>query len=107
MAARIGPRNQSKWRVYFKEWREKKELTQEQLAERIGTTHVTVSRMETGSRQWNSGYLAALAHALGIEPQDLFHHPDKPTIDELLRHASPDERVRAVEVVKALSKLAS
>ena len=106
MVARIGPRNQSRWRVYFKEWRRNKELTQKQLADRLGTTHVTVSRMENGRREWNAGYLVAMAETLGIEPQDLFHHPDRPTLDELLRNASDDDRKRALEVVKTLMKMA-
>jgi transcriptional regulator with XRE-family HTH domain len=107
MVARIGPRNSKRWRVFFKEWREAKELTQEQLAARLGTTHVTISRMETGAREWNAGYLSAMAEALGIEPQDLFHHPSRPTLDELLRDASEEDRNRALEVVKTLTKLAS
>lgn len=107
MVARIRSRSPRRWRVYFKEWREARDLTQQQLAERLGTTHVTVSRMETGARQWNQGYLEALAEALDTEPQNLFHHPGRPTLDELLRDASDEDRQRAIQVVKTLTNIAS
>jgi len=45
---------------------------------------------------------AGLAHALGIEPADLFRDPEQPSVDELLRKATPEQRRAAFVVVQAL-----
>lgn len=104
MVTRIGPRSGKPHRIYFKEWREKRELTQEQVADRIGTTKATVSRMEAGKVQYNRGYLDALAYALSVEPMDLFRDPDRPSADALLQNADPETRQRAISVLEALLK---
>ena len=104
MVARIGPRNARPFRVFFKEWREHRGLTQEKVADRLDTTKATVSRMESGKTQFNRGYVEALAEALDCEPNDLFHPPDRPSIDDLLRKASPEDRARVISIVEAYLK---
>lgn len=78
-------------RVYLREWREYLDLTQEQVADRIDTTKGTVSRMEINTREPNLGYLAAFAEAIDREVADLFRDPARPTQDDLLREASPEQ----------------
>ena len=99
MVTRIGPKNPSSMRVFLKEWRDHFGYTQEVVAERIGTTKGTVSRMEKTTREPNLGYLAAFAEAVGIETGDVFRHPDMPSRQELLS-ASPEELRRAIELVR-------
>jgi transcriptional regulator with XRE-family HTH domain len=77
MPTRIGPRKPL--RLFIAEWREHRKLTQEQLAQRLGTSDVTISRWETRRRQPDLNAQAALAEALDIEPFDLRRHPDQPT----------------------------
>jgi transcriptional regulator with XRE-family HTH domain len=105
MVVRIGPRSGKRIPIFFREWRERKQLTQEQLADRLGTTKATVSRMENSESQYNRGYLEALAEALDIDdPAKLLHHPDRPSPDDLLRNATPEQRARAISVIEALLK---
>lgn len=104
MVARIGPRRGRPHRVYFKEWREYRGLTQEQVADRLETTKATVSRMETGKSQYNRGYLEALADALDCEPSELFHPPDRPSVDDLLQKAEPADRARVLSMIEAYLK---
>jgi transcriptional regulator with XRE-family HTH domain len=108
MVARIGPKNRSRMRVFLKEWREHLDLTQEQVADRIGTTKGTVSRMEVNSREPNLGYLAAFAEAIDRETGDLFRDPKRPTRDELLRDvppgATPELLRQAFELIKNAQK---
>lgn len=78
-------------RVYLREWREYLGLTQEQIADRIETTKGTVSRMEINSREPNLGYLAAFAEAIDREVSELFRDPERPTQEDLLRSASPEQ----------------
>lgn len=88
---RIGTRKPRK--VYLREWRVKRQLTQEQLAQRVGengTNSENITRWETGARNMNSSVLADLAYALDIEVPDLFRDPNRPTADDLLRELPPD-----------------
>ncbi len=88
MPPRIGSRRPI--RLFLAEWREDKGLTQEQLAQRLGTSHVTISRWETGKRQPDLNAQEAIAEALGIEAVDLRHHPEQPSADQLLRGQPPE-----------------
>lgn len=93
MVTRIGTRRPR--RIYMVEWRDKRGLTQQQLADRIGTTKESISRWETGKRQMNVEILAEVAHALDIDVPDLFRSPDQPTPADLLRDL-PAEKVQQV-----------
>lgn len=99
---RIGPRRPR--RIYLLEWRESRGLTQKQLGERLGVTDMTISRWELGRSLLNTDVLAAMAEALGIEPQDLYHHPDTPTADALLRGQSVEIRDQALSIIRAIRK---
>lgn len=43
----------------------------QQLADAVGTSTPTISRLETGKQQYTQGVLEALAKALGCQPADL------------------------------------
>jgi transcriptional regulator with XRE-family HTH domain len=105
MPARIGPRRPR--RIFLPEWREKKGLTQEQLANRLGVSDVSVSRWETGRALLSTGVLAAIAEALDIEPTDLYRHPDQPSADAMLRDQPQEIRDQAIRLIEAISKRAS
>lgn len=62
-------------KIYLQEWRETKFPTQQALADKIGLKAATISRIETGEREWGKGYLEALAHAVGCKVGDLFRNP--------------------------------
>lgn len=102
MPARIGPKRPL--RIYLAEWRERKELTQEQVANRIGTSDVTISRWETGMRRPDLDAQAAFAETLGIELADLYRHPDQPSADELLRGQPPEIIDQAMKLIRAIRR---
>src|SRR3954467_4490243 len=58
------------------EWREAKKLSQEQLAEAIGTSKATISRLEGGQRGLSQKWLEKLAVALDCQPGQLLASPD-------------------------------
>jgi len=60
-------------------------LTQQQLAERVGTTSQQAHKYETGTNRISAGRLYTLAHALGVEPGYFFEglgEPAGPTVGQ-------------------------
>jgi transcriptional regulator with XRE-family HTH domain len=51
--------------------RKARELTQEQLADRVGTSSEYISLIETGKRKGGTELIAKIANALGISLNDL------------------------------------
>ena len=56
----------------IKEYRKRKGLTQEQLAEAIEIDTVTVSKIETGKNYPTSTNLTKIADILSVHPKDLY-----------------------------------
>lgn len=86
------------------EWRKKLDLTQEQVAGRLGVSGVTVSRWETGERRPDLDAQAAFADALGVHLEDLHRHPAEESADALLRDQPAEVREQAIKVIKALRR---
>ena len=59
-------------RTFIRNWRAHRNLTLAQLAQRIGTTHATLSRIERGLQPYNQPLLEALAEARGVAPHIQF-----------------------------------
>lgn len=93
MPPKIGPKKPF---VHFiAEHRLKAGLTQKQLAARLETTEMTVSRWENYETRVDFPILAAVAEALygdEAEAEDILHHPDRPSANQLLRVLPKDEQ---------------
>lgn len=91
-------------RTFFREWRAFLQLTQQRLADRIGTTKARVSMKERGEEGWDDAYLAALAEALGTDPASLImRNPlDSAAPWTLLEALKPENRDKAVEYMRLL-----
>lgn len=77
-------------RVYIAEWREFRRLSQEKLAELIGTTKGTISKKENEPEKVDVAWLSRIAGGLNITATDLFFRPapseadkDGPTISSV------------------------
>lgn len=102
MPTRIGPKRPI--RLFLAQWRNKVGLTQQQVADRLETSDVTISRWETGERRPNLDAQAAYAEALGIELPDLWRDPEQPSADELLRGQPPEIVDQAFKVIRAIRR---
>lgn len=62
------------WGAGIRQMREiqKPKMTQVELAEKAGTTQVTISRIELGARQVSDALRVRIARALDCNPHDLF-----------------------------------
>ena len=70
MPKRIGDPTRRR-RHFIKEWREFRGLTQQQLADKIGTTKTSISRIEDLTTGYTQDFLEACADALGTHPAKL------------------------------------
>ena len=88
MVTRIGPRKAR--RLFILEWMEHRGISDEQMAGRIGVARETVTRWRTHQHRLNPEKIAALAHALDIEPEELWRPPGGVSLNQLVKDA-PDE----------------
>ncbi len=80
----------------IKELRESKDLTQEQLAEKIGIGQRNLSKIECGNNFVTSETLSKIISALQVEAKDLFdfnHKNDKEILKRELFEAIKEEKV--------------
>ncbi len=105
MTPRIGPKKPV--HVYLAAWRTYFNLTQQQVADRIGTSKGTVSRWETSRRVPSANVLAAYAEALDLHVGDLYRRPALGrSLDAMIADVAPDVRQKAVELINLLSRRA-
>jgi transcriptional regulator with XRE-family HTH domain len=90
------------FRHYLKEWRQKRGMTQEDLAEALKTSKGEVSRYERGERTLSLLIQFRLARALKITPAQFFTPPEARSADALLAGLPPDERERYLAALEAL-----
>jgi len=77
---------------HFRQVREKAQLTQEQVAERVGLTRTSVTNIERGRQHIGLHQLYLLAAAVGRQPAELLPDHDG-GIDELL----PQRALKALQ----------
>lgn len=93
-------------RTYIRQWREYRNLTLEQLGERIDMTPSHLSMLERGQRGYAQETLERIADALQTDPASLLmRNPEDPEgIWSIWDNALPGERQTIVEVAKAIAK---
>lgn len=91
-----------KQRHFIKSWRKFRNLTQEQLAERVGYDRSYINKIENGKKRYDQPFLEAAADALGCEPADLImRDPSQPgsiwTIWDQIPKADREQAARILE----------
>ena len=93
-------------KTFIRDWREHRNLTQDQLADRLDTSKASLSRIENGHQPYTQDFLEACAHALQTDPASLLMR--NPTDTEspwsLWETLKPTERKQATEVLRALKR---
>lgn len=90
--------------------RKARELSQEQLAERVGTSPKYLSRIETGRENPTLDLLLRLARGLKVEPYEIlqFHHEGETPrrlrmrLASLLREVKEADLARLAKILEAL-----
>lgn len=109
MAKRVHARFRQRRRIFLKEWRVYRGLTQEQLAERAEMSPANISHLENGRINYTQEALEHLASALNCEPAHILMVD--PTRDDAIwsiwERAEEAERTRIVDVARALVRKAA
>lgn len=93
--------------THLKAWRKFRHLTQERLAERLGVSTATVSRIENARQPYSQAYLEAAADALLTTPGSLLERdPTQPAAEivDLLARMSPEGVRQAARIIRALAE---
>ena len=101
------PKKERIVRHYLKQWRKRRGLTQDQLAERVERTRGLIAQYESGQTEMPESMIYALAHALAIDTWDLFKtNPEKEgelvDITDELRGLDEKERSEALGYIRAM-----
>ena len=89
------------FRHYLKEWREHRKMLQADLAKLVGTAASVISRYETGDRRIHLEMQFKLMQALRITPAQFFTRPDEAALYGQIDRATPEQRRRIGNIVKA------
>lgn len=100
------PNPKQRRRIFLKEWRVHRGLTQEQLAERVSMAVSNISQLEQGRQGYSQEGLEALADALRCDPGQLLNVD--PTRGEgiwsIWEKAAPGERQQIVEIAQTITR---
>ena len=89
----------------LKSIRERRALTQQQLADKAGINRVTIARLETGADQPFPTTIRKLADALGVDSEALCE-PTKASIDDLKGKIENTEWLSTANIKKGLGDIA-
>jgi len=88
---------------HLRAWREFRQLTQEDLAERVGTTGAVISLLESGGRRLSDKWLYKLAPALNTRPGFLLEFsPDDADLSilEAITDVAPERKGEALRLLR-------
>lgn len=95
----------AKIRWYPREWRKKLGWTLEKASGVSGIGLSYLSDLEKGRRRWNEDHLEALAHAYGIDAEDLLWNPDiGPPLWRIIKGMDPADQVQAAKILETFKK---
>lgn len=97
---RIGQRRKA--HLYVKEWMDHRNLSDEQVANRLGMARETIWRWRKEQHRLNPEKLAALAGALDMEPQEFYRPPSQPSLDAMVSGETVEIQQMAADIVRRL-----
>jgi transcriptional regulator with XRE-family HTH domain len=94
-------------RTYLRDWREYRQLTQEQAAERLNISRTLLSKIENAKSPYTQGFMEAAAEAYRCEVADLImRDPTSPvwSIYDTLRALPREQQAHVEEIVKTFRR---
>lgn len=93
-------------RNYLRAWREHKGLTQEELAEKVGTAKAVISLLENEKRPLSAKWLRKFADVFGTTPGRILDVDPQEADAEVLDiwdHIAAKDRAQAIRVLRSLT----
>lgn len=88
--------------LFLKEWRELRDLSQEELADKMGTSPAMISHLENNRRRWNATHIHRAAKALSCEVDDLLRSPaSAPSLLKVWSQIPEAQRPLALRALRA------
>ncbi|MBN9534837.1 MAG: helix-turn-helix transcriptional regulator [Alphaproteobacteria bacterium] len=93
-------------RTFIADWRSYRNLTQDDLAERVDTTQATISRLETGHHPYSQKMLEDIAKVLECKPEDLLMRrpTDGDPIHVIWENIPIEDRAQATQILETFAK---
>lgn len=106
---KVTPKKAPYRRTFLRQWREYRNLTQDQAADRIGVDRSHLSKIENGREPYNQSFLEAAAIAYLCDPPDiLMRNPlDKSavwTLIDAVKTTTPATQKQIQAVVETIIK---
>ena len=92
---------------YLREWRHFRHMTQQELADAVGTSKTVISEMERGNLQVSPKWLMKLAPALRTQPGHIIDHdPEELDSDiiDIWAHIPDENRAQAAAVLRTFQR---
>src|SRR3954470_510444 len=91
-------------KTYIRDWRKFRNLSQEKLAEIVGTSPANLSRIESAEQDYTQSMLEAIAAALDTDAATLLRRRpgDNDDIWPVWERATPAQRVQITEIAKTI-----
>lgn len=86
---------------FFKDWRQHRKLTLDQLADLSGLSVSMISLLERGKRDYSEETLFSLAESLDCEVGDLFRHPRHAELAKYLRGLDAGNLAKALRMIRS------
>lgn len=92
-------------KTYIRQWREFRNLTQEQLADRLEMTSSFLSMLERGQRGYTQETMEAIAYALQTDVASLLMRDpsDENAVWSIWEQAKPAERKMIVDIANTIT----
>jgi transcriptional regulator with XRE-family HTH domain len=100
-------RKGSRPHLYIREWIDHFGLSDDAVAGRVGRARETIWRWANEQHRLNPEKIAALAHALDIEPEDFWRLPARRSVDAILKNQTDEMNETVVDIVQRLIRRAS
>ena len=78
-------------RIFLREWRQHRSMTQAAFADRMHMTNANVSRIESGKQNWDSSFLEHAAEVLNCTPADLIRRRPQDPHEIEIAGLAPDQ----------------
>ncbi|WP_412545791.1 helix-turn-helix domain-containing protein [Maricaulis sp. MIT060901] len=105
-SAIIGAMDKELGKTFIREWRKHRERSQEWLADAIGITTASLSRIENGKQPYNQRQLEQIAEALECTPADLLSvEPEAPAAEvfNIWSRISAEKRDQARQILETFT----